>query len=214
MPNRRHVLATSVSLFGGLSGCSGVLNDATTFEATSGSVPEDVLEETSYEEKKVEKYEIERTFEVEGQSQTVTVVNWQSEYDKSVALPTGERVRGAVFTVLSTPQVNVLDKEFNPVGEMSTKELAQRVQESYSGVSGLQSTGEETLTILETETSVGTFEGQANVGETGLKVDFVLRLSEAVKHEGDFVIGAAFYPKSLESNEAENATTLLTSTEH
>jgi hypothetical protein len=214
MLSRRLLLATSVSVFGSLAGCSGVLEDATTHEASAATVPDDVHKETGYQEKKVEPHEIQRTFEVEDRSQDVTVVNWRAEYDRSIQLDALGSARGAVFTVLSTPQVNVLGKEFNPVDDMSTQELAQRVQENYSGVDNIRSVGEDEMTILGETTTVGKFKGNAEVGDSGVDVTFILRLSEAIKHDGDFIIPVAIYPDALRDSEADKADRLIRATSH
>jgi hypothetical protein len=212
MPSRRLLLATSAATLGSLAGCSQLLDDATSFEASPGSTPQSVLDETGYEERKVRDVKIQRTFEFEGQSQTVEVVNWQAEYDKAVDF-NGQQARAAVFTILSTPQVDLFGKEFNPVGKMSPKELAQTVQQQYDGAKNVQSVGEETLSILDTDVSVGTFEAEATLQGLGMLVKIVFRIGK-VKHGGDFVLPIAAYPKLLESTEGGPAEQLLTATEH
>jgi hypothetical protein len=212
MLNRRLLMAAGASTLGALAGCSQFINEATTFEASKGTIPQSALDETGYEEQRVKTHKIERTFEVEGQSQTVEVVNWQAEYDKSIDF-SGQTARAAVFTVLSTPQVKLFDKVFNPVKKMSTEELAKMVQKRYDGANNVQSVGSETMTILGSEVSVSKFTADAKLQNLGQSVEVVLRIGK-VKHDGDFVLPIAVYPKLLESAEASNAETLLKETEH
>lgn len=115
----------------GTAGCLGVISgeEPAELEATPPGVEAAAIEETGYESAGVKDIVIERTVEAGGQSRESVVTNYQAEYQKTIDMgPLGEQ-RGAVFTALTSPQVNVLGQEFNPIAEMSTQELAEMVQQ-------------------------------------------------------------------------------------
>ncbi|MFW6153524.1 MAG: DUF6517 family protein, partial [Halobacteriota archaeon] len=185
------------------------------FEATAASVAEATLDQTGYEEHAVEEVTAERTFEAADQSQDVIVTNWQSEYDKRVSLgDIGGDVRAAIFTVLATPRVRVLDREFNPVADMSAAELAEMVQDRYDGMSDLEQVDSTEASVLGESTTVGEFEGRAQLVEPGQDVDIVLQIAEAVTSGDDLVVCIGAYPQVLRTQETDNYFTLLGGVEH
>lgn len=221
---RRTMLGT-VGAIGvtGLAGCLDAIpfigDDPIEFSSEPVSVSAASLDETGYEEQESGEMTIERTYEVAGQTQDVVVTNWQAEYDKSIdadafGLPIGGEYRGAVFTALSTPQVSVLDRTFNPVGEMESEELAEMVQDRYDGMDDLSPDGEETVTILGETTTVGEFITEASVVDDNAQVEIRLHIAEAVEAGDDFVVGIGGYPTALEDEERPNVMTLLESIEH
>lgn len=128
--DRRTFLAGSaVALGAGTAGCGFILGDEPLeFEADQATVAESTAADAGYEFQGVNDQVLERTFEAADQSRSVTVTNRMAEYEKQVDLgPLGEH-RAAIFTALSTPQVSILGKTFNPVANMSTADLAERIQ--------------------------------------------------------------------------------------
>ena len=53
------------------------------------------------------------------------------EHEKVVEIPEIGRQRAAVFVVLTTPSIDVVGYNFNPIEEMSTPELVDLVADSY-----------------------------------------------------------------------------------
>lgn len=221
----RRTCLSAVAAIGatGLAGCIEnipFLGDGPiSFAADPASVPEAVLEETGYEEHELEEVVIEETFEAGGQTQAVVVTNWQAEYDKSIdmgglGVPIDEQVRAAVFTALSTPQVSVLGRTFNPIADMRSGELAEMVQDRYGGLENLEQVGEDTVTILGESTTVGEFEAEAELLDGGVAIDLTLHIAEAVESGDDLVVGVAGYPTDVREVERDNATTLLEAIEH
>lgn len=189
------------------------------FGADSASIPQSVLDETGYDDHEIEEVKIERTFEAGGQTQDVIVTNWQAEYDKTIDLselgvPIDERLRAAVCTALTTPQVSVLDRTFNPVGEMTSEELAEMVQDRYEGMENLERVDEDTITITGESTTVGEFETEAELVDEGISIDLTLHIAEAVESGDDLVVGVGGYPTELRSDERPNLFSLLEAIEH
>lgn len=224
MVTRREVLgATSLALAGSTAGCLDAIpflgDEPLEFAATPASVPESVLEETGYRERRTTESTIQRTFEVGDRTQDVVVTNWQAEYDRAVdlgaaGLPTDERLQAATFTALSTPQVNILGRTFNPVADRDPGELADMVQDRYEGMGEIRQVDETPAAIGGQSATVAEFETEAELQETGMTVDLVLHISEAVESGDDLIVAVGGYPKVIQSQERDRIFTLMAGVEH
>lgn len=219
MITRRGVLGASGAAFlGAVAGCTESVpflgDEPLEFAADPATVPDGTLQETGYEEHRRRDVTVERTFEVGDRTQDVVVTNRQAEYDKAVdfaatPLPTDQRFRAAVFTVLSTPQVDILGRTFNPVADMSADELAAMVQERYGGMSALSRVGERTATVAGRSTTVGEFDAAAELLAAGLSVDLRLSVAEAVEAGEDLVVAVAAYPRAVHEVEESNVFAMM-----
>lgn len=224
MLSRRTLLgAAGVVLAGGTAGCLDRIpfigDEPIAFEATAASIPESVLEETGYEEHQTEEGTVERTFEAGGERQDVVVTNWQAEYDRAVdlgelGLPVDQRHQAAMFTALSTPQVEVLGRTFNPVGDMEPQEVAEMVQERYDGIDRMNHVGETAATVAGESATVGEFETEAELAEAGVAVDLTLHVSEAVVSGDDFIVAVGGYPTPLQESEEAHIFTMMDAIDH
>lgn len=212
-PSRRGLLAAgaAIALGGPLAGCLDWLDEQLTFEATAPSVTEAAVESSGYSYVDTRELTIERTFEAGGQSQDVTTINYAAEYEKTVETPFGSE-RAAVFAALATPQVEVLGQTFNPVGEMSTAELAELIQEQYDEIGDLEHVDDGTVEVLGQETTRSRFRGSGELG-IGLTIDVDVHITEAVESGEDFVVCVGAYPRLL-SGELDNVETLMTGVRH
>jgi len=224
MLTRRDVLgATGLAIASGSAGCLDAIpfigDEPVEFEASAASVPEPTLQEAGYEAQGTEEVVIERTFEAGGESQDVVVTNWQAKYDKSVdsgeiSLAVDQQQRAAVFTALTTPQVNVLGQVFNPVAGMDAAELAEMIQERYEGIDELRQVGEETGRVSGQSTTVGEFETEAELKAAGATVDLTLHIAEAVESGEDLIVAVGGYPREVRSQEHDPVFTLMDAIEH
>ncbi|WP_226004742.1 DUF6517 family protein [Natrinema salinisoli] len=213
---RRQLLAAGATAGTGVvAGCTDIVRDS--LSSTPGTVSEEALEETGYNEHAVEEVIVERTVGRFGIERTIEARNWYAEYDRSIALDSVglTRAQAAIVSVLTTPQVSILGKTFNPVGEYSTDELVELIQSRYDRLDDVQSAGEESVSILGTETTLARYEGRARLLDPGVTLDVYLQISEPVAHGDDFVIGIAVYPQfqGLET-ESGAVRTMLESLEH
>lgn len=203
--NRRTFIASAGTIAATtITGCSQITGDQPLeFESAPARVRDDVLGETGYEETEAEDIEIERTFEVGGQERTVTVTNQRVEYEKEIdaGIDPPEDLPGAVFTTLTTPSVEILGQEANPVADISNEELLDRVRDRYGGLENVEVDGEDTVTVLGETTTRTRFAAEARLGEAD--VDVYLHLSNPVKSDGDYVVGAGTHPQLLASEESE-----------
>ncbi len=214
--SRRRFVAGAAGTGGSLAlaGCLGVLTGekALRFEANAAVVPPSVRESAGYEEYRTTEPEVTREFTVAGQTREVTVKNVMAQYDRGVELPVVGRARAAVFTVLSTPQVKVLGKTFNPVKDMSTDEIAEMVQQRYERVENVRRADSRSVAILDTETTAVRYTGDATLAGGGASVEVYLTVTEPVADDDDFVLCFAGYPRALD--ERETVTSLVNGVQH
>lgn len=215
---RRHVLAGSgVALSGLLAGCLGFITGEEPLEVTAspGSVSEAALSETGYAEHEIDSLGVEETFEVGDRSRTVRVTNWHSQYDRALDLGSdvGERFQGAVFSVLSTPKVEILGRSLNPIDEWGTDRIVEMIQDRYEGVEDLQQVDEYTSTVLGAAVSVTEYDGTAEIAGSGEGIDLRFHVTDAIDHGDDFVLCLAVYP-TIVPGEDEAVGTLLNGVEH
>ncbi|WP_265108957.1 DUF6517 family protein [Halosolutus halophilus] len=205
--DRRTVLAGAGSIgLASLAGCLG-LTGLDSHESQPAGVEAGVREETGYEQTEIESLEIEETFEVGPYSETITVTNHLTEHEKAVDMGPLGNARGAVFLLLTTPQVSIAGREFNPVGEMSTTELVDLVEDNYDGIDDISREADETVTVLDQETTMSRFTASAEF--EGQSVDVFLHLTEAVETEDDLLVAIGVYPSQVRSMEESNVHDLV-----
>ncbi|ELY78367.1 DUF6517 family protein [Natrinema pallidum] len=205
--NRRTVIAgLGAAGLAGLSGCLGLLGMAE-HESSPAGVEADARAETGYEQSAIETLSIER--DVGPTNETVTVSNHMTKHEKAVDMgPLGSR-RGAVFNVLTTPQVSIFGKELNPVGEMSTQELMDLVRSNYDGIENISHDADSDITILEQSTTRSQFTADAEFD--GADIPVIISITEAVEADEDLLVTIAVYPEYVERREDPNATLLAES---
>ncbi|AGB30044.1 hypothetical protein Natpe_0098 [Natrinema pellirubrum DSM 15624] len=213
---RRRLLATGMTAgTATVAGCAGVLEDELASEAAT--VAPAALEETGYEERTAEEVPVERTVSRFGIERTIEARNWYAEYDRSISLAAVglTRVQAAVVAVLSTPQVSVLGKTFNPVGDYSTDDLVALIQNRYDRLENVERVGSESVSVLGTETTLARYEARARLVSAGASLEVFLLVGEPVTHGDDFVIPVAVFPQ-VHGFETESGAvrTMLESLEH
>ena len=137
------------------SGCIGFLtgSSALTFAANDVRVSERALEDTDYEEPRDTESNVTRTFSGAGETRNVTVTNQVAEYQRSVNLVEDAQPL-ARATVIASPEVGVAGQTFNPLGDLSDRELAQRLQQQYDTGENVQFQSNRTETVLSEEMTV------------------------------------------------------------
>ncbi|WP_321576097.1 DUF6517 family protein [Halosolutus gelatinilyticus] len=141
-------------------------------------------------------------------------MNWYAEYDRSAPLGPGLlRLRSAIVSVLSTPQLSMLGRTMNPVGEYTTDDLVALVQNRYDEIRGVRRVDDAAIAVLGTTTTLARY--RARLLETGAAIDVILQLSETVPNGDDFVLGVAVSPQLLGLDvESTAIRTLLYGIEH
>jgi len=208
---RRALLAgTAAASVLGVSGClSGILGTVTSLESTPAGVSESALESTGYEVAGIEEIVTEETVEAAEQSETISVTSHLSRYDKRVGIEGVAEQATATFAVLSTPQLAVAGRTFNPVGEMSAREVADLLADSYDNISNIEPDTEETITILDQSTTKSRFTAEASYFDFPIELD--VHVTEAVERDDDFLVSLGVYPRLVRAIEGDNARTLAES---
>lgn len=205
--NRRRFLA-GAGAFGlaSLSGCLG-LAGLDEHEATPGGVDADTRGSTGYEQVGIEELPVEESVGVGPVTESVRIANYMTEHEKTVDMgPLGEQ-RGAVFMILSTPQIGIPNYQFNPVEDMSTRELVDLVDDNYDGIDDIQHEEDGTATVLDQPTTVSRFSASAQFD--GEDVDVSLHVSEAVETDDDLLVAIGVYPELVRSKEEGNVEALM-----
>ncbi|QFU82216.1 DUF6517 family protein [Natronorubrum aibiense] len=214
--SRRQLLAAGACAGLGLgAGCTDVVRD--TLDASPATVARAALEETGYSEHAVEEVVLERTVDRFGLERSIEVRNWNARYDRSLDLEVlglGQ-LQTAVFAVLATPQVSILGRTLNPVGDYSTDELVALIQERYDELQNVEYADEESVSVLGTDTTLARYRGQARLAPAATTLDIYVQVTEAVEHGNDFVVCVAVYPQ-LQGYELESPSvrTMLADLEH
>lgn len=212
MTDRRTYLASvGTALMAATAGCGFILgSEPARFNASPSAVSEAALQETGYEHQTTKEMEVEREFSAGGETRTVVATNQLAKYEKRLDMEVLDGQRVAVFTALTTPQVEVLGETFNPVKDMSAKELAKMVQDRYEQFKNVKQRNESEVSINGQSTTHATFTGDAAF--EGSPVELTLHVTEAVELGSDFLVTFGSYPRALE-RESENIVTLMKAVE-
>lgn len=194
------------------SGCLGVItgNKPVSFSSTEATVEGSAASDAGYELTGEQAPTVKRSFSVAGQTRDVQVTNHVAMYEKSVDLAILGKAKAAVFALVTTPQVDIAGKTFNPVGDMSTEQLLEQFQSQYDSFSVGSKVGSTDVRTLGTTTTVDEYEGKAKF--QGNEVPVYIHITR-VKQGGDFVIPLGIYPQKL-SGEAKNVRTLIEHIQH
>lgn len=203
---RRQVIAGAGTVaLASLAGCLGTVG-LDKHEATPAGIDPEIREDAGYERTDVDELRLEETVEVSVLSEEVVLVNALTEYEKTIDLGLlGER-QGAEFAVLSSPQVGVLGREFNPLAERSAGGLVDLVADVHGGLGDVEHETDEDVTVLGQSTTLSTFAGEAELG--GRTVDVDVLVTETVAAGDDLVATLGVYPTSLEE-EGEHVRSLM-----
>jgi hypothetical protein len=171
------------------SGCLGfILGDTLEVSASKATVSDSALSQTGYEKAKVDSIEVKRTFKAAGQSREVTA---------------------AKFVVVSSPNVEIAEKSFNPLDKFNNRELVEKFVAGYGNINDIETVGSRQTTLLGKQTKVSEFSATAR--SHGATIDVTIQATK-IKHDGDFIVVLAVYPKKLD--ESDNVSQLLSGVQH
>lgn len=212
MGYRRTVAAAAVVAVLVTSGCIGFLTgeESLAFESESIAVTDAALEETGYEEQRREEVVQNRTFSVAGQDREVRVTNHLTEYARGTDSPFAAQ-QVSRFTAYATPEVKIAGQgPFNPVGDLSNRELALRLQAQYDSIENVSLESNRTVSALGNETRVSKFRADATLA-SGEDVEVFVHVTK-FRHEGDYVIAVAVNPTRVD--EESNVDRLIEGIDH
>ncbi|MFQ3285573.1 MAG: hypothetical protein ACI9TI_001200 [Natronomonas sp.] len=176
-------------------------------EATPAGVDPAAREEAGYEQTAVEEQVVERTVEA-GLSEEVTVRNYLTEHEKGIDLVPIGTVQAAAFTVLTSPQISVAGREFNPIGGMSPTELVELIEADFGMIENAEHVEDGEATVLGQTTPESLFEADAELG-AGVSIDVNVHITESVETTGDHLVAIGVYPREVAEAEANDVTTMM-----
>jgi len=166
--------------------------DERTVEASPASVEDGVADDAGYRSTGTDVETVRREATVLGVGPRIRARNHVEEFRRTVEVPPVGEVPAAMFVVVSTPQTRTLGRPLNPVGRASGRELLDRAEERYGGLSVDRKVGERTVRTLGTEATVEHFRGSTVVAGL-VEVDLALHVT-VVPHEGDYVVAVGVHP--------------------
>lgn len=208
---RRILVSVALAALLATSGCSGLLGGPVTFSASPATVNDNALNQTDYSLESIDNQTVSRNVSAAGETKEVEVTNVVANYHRTVDLgPLGER-EAAVFTAFSSPQIDVLGQQFNPLENYDNHDLVMLLQSQYESVSDIQNVSSSERTVLGQQTVVSKYSAQATF-EDGSSTDVYIVLTK-VKHGDDYVVGVGVYPQQLDG-EDQRISTLLDGLQH
>ncbi|MFC4356983.1 DUF6517 family protein [Halobium salinum] len=205
-PTTRRTLlgACGLALATGLAGCSGrvVTGGDVAFEAAPAGVASATLDNTGYERYDRAEEVVTREYTVAGVTREVRVTNVVTSYDRALDLGALGRYRAGVFTVVSSPQVRFLWETFNPLGEMSTDEVAARVDDRYESVRNVSRDRTYQVPILGEERTVTRYTAEAVLVDGQVAVEIYLYVTDVARAGEDFVVAVGAHPRVLDGSGA------------
>jgi len=207
---RTQLLVVALAVVLATSGCLGVFSGGTTtFEAEPADVDEAAASQTGFEKNGTRDSVVTREVGPEGVSETVQVVNKVTTYEKALEIPLLGTARLGVFSIVSSPAVEVAGQTFNPLADYSNDRLVQLVTNRFGSLSGVERVSSRQLTVLGTETTVTKY--AATTTAQGQNIDVFVHVTK-VRHEGDFLVGIGVYPQQLDQE--TDILSLLRAVEH
>lgn len=208
MRSNRTIALLAVGVLLATAGCTQLVTGDASFSANESSV--DGADEYGYELNRTEWQNVTRTIEAGGESRNITVNNRVQLYLNR----TGDGTPEGAFAVVTSPQVRIAGQAVNPVANWSNEEILQEFGsefDSYGSIEELEERDTETMTILDTETEVSTYNAtvESDDGETRE----VVVSATNVQHEEDVVIAIGVHDVGDGAN-ADAIEELLRNLEH
>jgi hypothetical protein len=204
---RREVLAgVGTAAVVSTAGCLGMIG-MDEHEASPGGVDPAVREQAGYEQTDIEELTIRETVERVGISEEITVRNYLTRHEKSVELGPVGSVPAATFAVLTSPQISIAGRAFNPIREMSAQELVELIESNLDQINNVEHVENRETTILDEETVEGIFEAETQA--KGVTIELLLHVTESVETESDHLVTIGAYPSRLRDTEEDDLQAMM-----
>lgn len=211
---RSFVAGGAVGALALTSGCLDVItgSEPLTFDARRAAPSDAAVDETGYAERDRSEENIEETIDV-GVERDIRATVHSTIYTKAVEIQ-GRRMEAAAFGVVSMPGMEVLGKSFNPLDDMSNREILEEVrpelERSVGELRDVRHGEERSLSILGESRTVDVFGAKTTL--EGREIELRILLA-AVDHEDDTIVLLGGYPRML-PDEGANVEVLMESIEH
>ncbi|MFC3958996.1 DUF6517 family protein [Halovivax cerinus] len=206
--NRRNYLGTAgAASLAALAGCTSLLG-MDEHEASPIGVDPDARSETGYPQRRVNDLVIDESVDLVLWSESVSVTNYVVEHEKSVSIGPLVDQRAAVFVTLSTPKVEVLGRQLNPVEDMETARLVGMIAENYGGLGSPSHVEDTELSVLDQQVVTSMYRTTATFGGNQ-EIEVNLHVTEAIDAGDDLAVGIGVYPRQLADRERPNVESLV-----
>lgn len=190
-----------------------VYSSTADFEAQPATADADRFTASEYEQVSRDKLVVEEEFTVVGQTRTIITTNYLTNYERAIDVQ-GDAVDGAVFTIVSTPAIEVARSPANPLAEMSHQELltefSDELDGGYDDLGEVEKVDEQDGVLLGEQRTVSQFE--MTVEEDGENIDVYLYVAD-VRSGDDIVIVVGGHPAPF-AQERASIFELMASVEH
>lgn len=198
-------------ILAGCGGPGGGTPEPITAGASKATVAGGALEETGYEEVRVDQQPFNDTGRITVQGDVEFDVEYRLDGTAWSAAYHGPGSPPPVVAAFSVPQVRPeqVAVAVNPLADRSPADIPTRAQGRYEDIRDIRLVENRTITFLGNETALAEYAATATVD--GQSIDVVLQLV-TVRHRSDVVAGVAVYPEG--AGEKASVVTLLEAVEH
>jgi hypothetical protein len=194
---RRYLGGVLIAVLVLTAGCSGLLGEDQTFDASEITVSNDSLSETGYTSAETEEYTFEETFGNDTEvSITSRLAGYETEYD----------IGPGYFVGLATPKSAIAGVEVNPLGDYDEERLvAEAVSRSDEADievdrGDLETVGNSSVTILDSDATVTTY--RTTVERGGVEGEALIHVTR-IEHGGDYLIAVGIHPEAATDGESD-----------
>jgi hypothetical protein len=179
------------------AGCSGLLGENQSFDASEITVSNDSLSETGYTSAETEEYTFEETFGNDTEvSITSRLSGYETEYDSGPGY----------FVGLATPKSEIAGVEVNPLGDYDEERLVARAMSRSDEADvdvdeeDLETVGNTSVTILDSDATVTTYSTTLERG--GVEGEALIHVTR-MEHGGDYLIAVGIHPEAAADGETD-----------
>lgn len=207
------VLSLLIVLLVPASLLSLVYSSSAEFAAQPATVGQGTVNEYGYDEVSSESFEVIEQVQILGQTKSIVTTNHRENYERTVAVQ-NEQFNSAIFTVVSTPAIEVANSPMNPLADMSHKqilsEFSSDLEGGYDGLSNVTKVTEREGVLLGEQTTLSQFETTVNANGETVAVHLYVG---TVRSDGDIVVAVGGHPAPF-AQERVSVLELLSSVEH
>ncbi|MFC7071748.1 DUF6517 family protein [Halovenus rubra] len=190
-----------------------VYSSSAEFEAQPATAQADNFTAGEYEQVGQDELVVEEQRAVLGQTKTVVTTNYVTDYERSIEVQR-ESFDGAVFTLVSTPAIEVVGNPLNPLAGMSHQELlsefGDELEGDYAGLDDLQKAEEHDGVVQGKQTTISQF--ATTVERDGEEITVYLYVG-TVRSGGDIVVAVGGHPAPF-AQERASIFELMAGVEH
>lgn len=171
-----------------------VYSSSAEFEAQPATATADGFSAAEYEQVGRDELVVNEHRTVLGQNKTISTTNYVTDYERSINVQR-QSFDGAIFTLVSTPAIEVAGRPLNPLADMTHEELLTEfggeLEGDYAGLENLEKVEKHTGMVLGKQTTISQF--AMTVEQDGEEITVYLYVAD-VRSSGDIVVAVGGHP--------------------